>query len=140
MIRRPPRSTRTDTLFPYTTLFRSWALATFGTWLIVAYVTRYSSLAAIVAAIFAPLYYLLGGNVAWPLDKAMALAIVVISVVLLFRHQANISRLMRGKESRIGAKKTRSEEHTSELQSLMRISYAVFCLKKKKKQTTTTTQ
>src|SRR3546814_2158432 len=124
MIRRPPRSTRTDTLFPYTTLFRSWALATFGTWLIVAYVTRYSSLAAIVAAIFAPLYYLLGGNVAWPLDKAMALAIVVISVVLLFRHQANISRLMRGKE--------RSEEHTSELQSLMRISYAFFCLKKKK--------
>src|SRR3546814_19979561 len=69
-------------------------------WLIVAYAFRYSSLASIVAAIFAPLYYLLGGNVAWELDKAMALAIVVISVVLLFRHQANISRLMRGKESR----------------------------------------
>ena len=81
------------------------ALATVGTWLIVAYAFRYSSLASIVAAIFAPLYYLLGGNVAWELDKAMALAIVVISVVLLFRHQANISRLMRGKESRIGAKK-----------------------------------
>lgn len=82
------------------------ALATVGTWLIVAYAFRYSSLASIVAAIFAPLYYLLGGNVAWELDKAMALAIVVISVVLLFRHQANISRLMRGKESRIGAKKS----------------------------------
>src|SRR3546814_14418525 len=67
-------------------------------WLIVAYVTRYSSLAAIVAAIFAPLYYLLGGNVAWPLDKAMALAIVVISVVLLFRHQANL----RSEERRVG--------------------------------------
>ncbi|HWK70461.1 MAG TPA: glycerol-3-phosphate 1-O-acyltransferase PlsY [Burkholderiaceae bacterium] len=81
------------------------ALATAATWLIVAYAFRYSSLASIVAAIFAPLYYLLGGNVAWELDKAMALAIVVISVVLLFRHQANISRLMTGKESRIGAKK-----------------------------------
>jgi len=81
------------------------AFATAATWLIVAYAFRYSSLASIVAAIFAPLYYLLGGNVAWELDKAMALAIVVISVVLLFRHQANISRLMTGKESRIGAKK-----------------------------------
>jgi len=81
------------------------AVATAATWLIVAYAFRYSSLASIVAAIFAPLYYLLGGNVAWELDKAMALAIVVISVVLLFRHQANISRLMTGKESRIGAKK-----------------------------------
>jgi glycerol-3-phosphate acyltransferase PlsY len=81
------------------------ALATVGTWLIVAYVTRYSSLASIIAAIFAPLYYLLGGNVAWKLDPAIALAIVIISVVLLFRHQANISRLMTGKESRIGSKK-----------------------------------
>ncbi|MGB3289902.1 MAG: glycerol-3-phosphate 1-O-acyltransferase PlsY [Burkholderiaceae bacterium] len=81
------------------------ALATAATWLIVAYAFRYSSLASIVAAIFAPLYYLLGGNVAWELDKAMALAIVVISVVLLFRHKANISRLMTGKESRIGSKK-----------------------------------
>ncbi|MDS1141437.1 glycerol-3-phosphate 1-O-acyltransferase PlsY [Pusillimonas sp. SM2304] len=81
------------------------ALATAGTWLILAYVTRYSSLSSILAAIFAPLYYLLGGNVAWPLNKSFALAIVVISVVLVFRHQANISRLMTGKESRIGSKK-----------------------------------
>jgi glycerol-3-phosphate acyltransferase PlsY len=81
------------------------ALATAATWLIVAYVTRYSSLAAIVAAIFAPLYYLLGGNVAWEMSPFIALAIVVISVVLIFRHQANISRLMTGKESRIGKKK-----------------------------------
>ena len=81
------------------------ALATACTWLIIAYVTRYSSLSSIVSAIFAPLFYLLGGNVAWRLDTPIALAIVIISVVLLFRHQANISRLMTGKESRIGSKK-----------------------------------
>ncbi|SHI21177.1 glycerol-3-phosphate 1-O-acyltransferase PlsY [Pollutimonas bauzanensis] len=81
------------------------ALATVGTWLIVVYVTRYSSLASIIAAIFAPLYYLLGGNVAWELEPPIALAIVIISVVLLFRHGANISRLITGKESRIGGRK-----------------------------------
>jgi glycerol-3-phosphate acyltransferase PlsY len=81
------------------------ALATVGTWLIIVYVSRYSSLSSIIAAIFAPLYYLLGGNVAWELRPSIALAIVIISVVLLFRHRANISRLMTGKESRIGGKK-----------------------------------
>jgi len=81
------------------------ALATVGTWLIIVYVSRYSSLSSIIAAIFAPLYYLLGGNVAWELRPSFALAIVIISVVLLFRHRANISRLMTGKESRIGGKK-----------------------------------
>lgn len=80
------------------------ALATAATWLIVAYASRYSSLAAIVAAIFAPLYFILGGNVAWPVNRGYAIAITVISVMLLFRHQANISRLMRGKESKIGHK------------------------------------
>ncbi|NYT77356.1 glycerol-3-phosphate 1-O-acyltransferase PlsY [Alcaligenaceae bacterium] len=81
------------------------ALATVGTWLIIAWVSRYSSLASIVAAIFAPFYYLLGGNVAWRMDGSVAIAIVVISVVLLYRHQANISRLMTGKETRIGSDK-----------------------------------
>ena len=81
------------------------ALATAATWLIVAYATRYSSLSSIVAAIFAPLFYLLGGNVVWRLETTIALAIFAISVVLLFRHRANISRLMTGKESRIGSKK-----------------------------------
>jgi glycerol-3-phosphate acyltransferase PlsY len=81
------------------------ALATAATWLIMAYVTRYSSLSAIIAAIFAPLYYLLGGNVAWPRVPSLALAIVIISVILLFRHKANISRLLKGTESRIGGKK-----------------------------------
>ncbi|MCC2595468.1 glycerol-3-phosphate 1-O-acyltransferase PlsY [Pusillimonas sp. MFBS29] len=81
------------------------AFATAATWLILAYVTRYSSLSSILAAIFAPLYYLLGGNVAWRLDTSIALAIVIISAVLIYRHRANISRLMTGKESRIGGKK-----------------------------------
>src|SRR3546814_3812211 len=84
MIRRPPRSTRTDTLFPYTTLFRS------------------------------------------PQGRAS-----------LRRHLPDSSRDPRGASRRDtehnrGARQLRSEEHTSELQSLMRISYAVFCLKKKK--------
>src|SRR3546814_12985636 len=79
MIRRPPRSTRTDTLFPYTTLFRS--------------------------GFFLP----------WP--------------------NGPLCRRLGGQDiltNRSGSE-SRSEEHTSELQSLMRISYAVFCLKKKKK-------
>lgn|SRR5690606_16181423 len=80
------------------------ALATAATWLIVAYATKYSSLAAIAAAVFAPLYFILGSNVVWPVNRGYAVAIVAISVVLLFRHQANIGRLMRGKESKIGHK------------------------------------
>ncbi|NYT66674.1 glycerol-3-phosphate 1-O-acyltransferase PlsY [Alcaligenaceae bacterium] len=83
-------------------------VATLLTWVIVAYATRYSSLAAIASAIFAPLYYLLGAGVAWPMNKSFAIAIVVISVLLLFRHQANISRLLTGKETRIGSKKGKS--------------------------------
>src|SRR3546814_7319743 len=79
MKRRPPRSTRTDTLFPYTTLFRS----------------RGQALACSRAAAITP----------------------------------SRSRLTSG--SRIAPERPRSEEHTSELQSLMRISYADFCLKKK---------
>src|SRR3546814_4385299 len=94
MIRRPPRSTRTDTLFPYTTLFRSVADA--------------------IAEHYAPL----GPNdrcPGAPVSVAVALADKIDTLVGFFA--------------------IRSEEHTSELQSLMRISYAVFCLKKKKKKT-----
>src|SRR3546814_2953600 len=107
MVRRPPRSTRTDTLFPYTTLFRSIpragargrtmrsaATPTAPTassrgWLL--------ALAAAVAAGLGIRLLFLGDKALW-LDEAYSV---------------------------------RSEEHTSELQSLMRISYAVFCLKKK---------
>src|SRR3546814_2012237 len=89
MIRRPPRSTRTDTLFPYTTLFRSAALP----WI--------------------------------PRERAgEPLA-------------ADIGRAGNARVVDHCARDRRSEEHTSELQSLMRISYAVFCLKKKKQQNLT---
>lgn len=83
--------------------FQPWlAAATVATWVIVAFATRYSSLAAIIAAIFAPLYYLFGGGIAWRFDGFTCLSIVVISVLLCYRHQANIARLLAGKEDRIG--------------------------------------
>src|SRR3546814_4446953 len=105
MIRRPPRSTRTDTLFPYTTLFRSRRGA----------------------------HHLRGrGRRPGQLRPRGQ----------LLPHQARRPRPV--PQGRAGRRGVRSEEHTSELQSLMRISYAVFCLKKKKriktrheKQTTT---
>ncbi|MBX6963748.1 glycerol-3-phosphate 1-O-acyltransferase PlsY [Alcaligenes faecalis] len=81
------------------------ALATIATWLIIAYVSRYSSLAAIISAIFVPLFYLLGAKVAWPMNASIATAFVLISAFLLWRHQENIRRLMTGKESKIGSKK-----------------------------------
>jgi len=81
------------------------ALATVATWLIIAYVSRYSSLAAIISAIFVPLFYLLGAKVAWPMNASIATAFVLISAFLLWRHQENIRRLMTGTESKIGSKK-----------------------------------
>src|SRR3546814_14805507 len=102
MIRRPPRSTRTDTLFPYTTLFRS---------------TRPAQIGGKLRAALA------GG-----LSEARRAGLPRQDRRDPWRpapHLRGIARALR-----------RSEEHTSELQSLMRISYAVFCLKKKKEQTT----
>lgn len=81
------------------------ALATAATWFIVAYASRYSSLASIVAAVFAPLYYLFGGNIAWEFSATLCIAIALISVLLIYRHKLNIARLLAGTESRIGAKK-----------------------------------
>src|SRR3546814_1616037 len=95
MIRRPPRSTRTDTLFPYTTLFRSCRRTAAPAPVVHEGPDRLSRVAG------------QGGVSGRELDPARRLR---------QRH--------------------RSEEHTSELQSLMRISYAVFCLKKKKLRTT----
>src|SRR3546814_3616528 len=95
MIRRPPRSTRTDTLFPYTTLFRSHG--------------------ELQAALHQPVdYRVLAALAHQPVDLAARLPL----------HHP-------GRQSQRHADDLRSEEHTSELQSLMRISYAVFCLKKK---------
>jgi glycerol-3-phosphate acyltransferase PlsY len=77
-------------------------LATLATWLIVAFFTRYSSLAALASAVFAPAYYFLGHRVVWYVDNRVLLAAVVMSAVLVWRHQTNITKLIRGEESRIG--------------------------------------
>src|SRR3546814_7767573 len=101
MIRRPPRSTRTDTLFPYTTLFRSThrdAIRDRGLHLAAARPTRLAQL---------------------PERSAPRRARPIVGIAICC--QAVVAR---------------SEEHTSVLQSLMRISYAVFCLKKKKRKHT----
>ena len=85
----------------------SWILgvATGATWLIVAFFFRYSSLASLAAAVFAPVYYVFGDGVAWYLDKYVLLAIVVMAGFLVWRHGENISRLVKGTESRLGSKK-----------------------------------
>jgi glycerol-3-phosphate acyltransferase PlsY len=80
-------------------------LATIATWLIVAIFTRYSSLAALAAAVFAPFYDWLGSGLAWRGDMAMLVAVVVISALVVWRHRQNIRQLLDGKESRIGGKR-----------------------------------
>lgn len=75
-------------------------LATMITWLVIAYAFRYSSLAALIAAVFAPFYYglMFGTN-------AILFAVLTMSALLVFRHRQNIAKLMAGKEGRIGGKK-----------------------------------
>jgi glycerol-3-phosphate acyltransferase PlsY len=80
-------------------------LATLGTWLIVALFFRYSSLAALAASLFAPAYYLFGDNVVWQTSEAELLAVLAMSALLLMRHKENITRLVTGQETKIGAKK-----------------------------------
>lgn len=75
-------------------------LATLVTWLVIAYAFRYSSLAALVAAIFAPFYY----GLLFGID-AKLLAVGAMSALLIYRHRQNVANLMAGKESRIGSKK-----------------------------------
>src|SRR3546814_5465034 len=99
MIRRPPRSTRTDTLFPYTTLFRSKAYLLLRFFLLVQ---RFHAVLGID-------------------DGNHGIKPVIVGDFVV--HE----------ECLADGTRVRSEEHTSELQSLMRISYAVFCLKKKNK-------
>ena len=84
----------------------SWVLglATLATWLIVAYFSRYSSLASLAAAVFSPLYYLFGDRAAWYVDKRIVMMLVVISALLIYRHRENINKLLKGTESRLGAK------------------------------------
>jgi len=76
------------------------------TWLLVAYVSRYSSLAAIISAVCAPVYYLLGHGVAWKSSGAMTFALTVVAALLIARHAQNVQRLLQGTESRLGAKHT----------------------------------
>lgn len=74
-------------------------LATFATWLAIAYAFRYSSLAALMAALFAPFYY----GLLFGVDEKL-IAVVIMSALLAFRHSKNIANLLAGKESRIGGK------------------------------------
>jgi glycerol-3-phosphate acyltransferase PlsY len=80
-------------------------LATAATWIIIAFFFRYSSLASLVAAVFAPVYYLLGDRLAWYAETPITLALVAMTALLAYRHRENIIRLLQGKESRLGAKK-----------------------------------
>lgn len=77
-------------------------LASLATWLIVAFFLRYSSLAALASAVFAPAYYLLGHRIAWHSVDEVMTSVVVMSAILVWRHQLNIVKLVRGEESRIG--------------------------------------
>ena len=80
-------------------------LAVLASWLIVACFCRYASLASLVAAVFAPVYYVFGDGVAWIADRSVLLSMVVMAGLLLWRHAENINRLFKGTESRLGKKK-----------------------------------
>src|SRR3546814_967419 len=115
MIRRPPSSTRTDTLFPYTTLFRS-----FGA--LVLFVSHLKLQSAFARGI--------GESLHAAVEQETATVENYLGDAGGLRALGDpAAHILRGLGGRAGS---RSEEHTSELQSLMRISYAVFCLKKKK--------
>src|SRR3546814_7217675 len=122
MIRRPPRSTRTDTLFPYTTLFRSEATRALGDALKLAQPGAKIDILVVDAKASTK------GHGSEPgADIARNLS----------RHGFDVTVHALSSEGENQSAVLRSEEHTSELQSLMRISYAVFCLQKKyKKQRT----
>jgi glycerol-3-phosphate acyltransferase PlsY len=81
------------------------ALATVGTFVIVVYFSRYVSLASMVAAVFAPVFYLFGDGVAWQAAGAEVLCLSVMALLLVWRHRENINRLLAGTESKLGVKK-----------------------------------
>ncbi|MDY0105903.1 MAG: glycerol-3-phosphate 1-O-acyltransferase PlsY [Giesbergeria sp.] len=73
-------------------------------WLVVAAVSRYSSLASLSAAVLAPVIYVLASGQLWYSERSIVAAIVAMSALLIWRHRENISRLIQGKESRLGSK------------------------------------
>ena len=79
-------------------------LACMGTWALVAYLSRYSSLSALSCAMLAPLYYVLFDRGLWYVDRSVLLMLVVMGALLIYRHKENISKLLQGKESKLGAK------------------------------------
>jgi glycerol-3-phosphate acyltransferase PlsY len=86
--------------------FEPWlGLAALLTWVIVAFFFRYSSLASIVTAVFAPTFYLFGRGVAWAAPVDMLLSLAAMGIFLVWRHAENINRLLAGKESKLGSKK-----------------------------------
>src|SRR3546814_1581110 len=131
MIRRPPTSTRTDTLVPYTTLFRSWGWPAPGDRELGLKGHIEHRLLPMLAALGeTPVLagYCLGGTIA-----AATCELMDVSGLVMIAAPWNFAAFpQQSREKIIGLWEKRSEEHTSELQSLMRISYAVFCLKKKK--------
>src|SRR3546814_6121403 len=118
MIRRPPRSTRTDTLFPYTTLFRS--------------VLKEALQACVVCGHVQHQRHQLIAPCAHPVMETLPFQPQRLARTGPRRNAQHHWTIYRGH-----LHPSRSEEHTSELQSLMRISYAVFCLKKKIKKNNT---
>ena len=79
-------------------------IATLLTWITVAFFFRMSSLAAIASALFAPFYYFILSGVLWTLSVPMLTALVLISLMLVWRHRANIGRIVNGTEPKIGKK------------------------------------
>ena len=77
-------------------------LATLATWVLVAYFSRYSSVASMASAAFAPLFYLLGDRSFWYAERSIALAIFMMSLLLVVRHRENLNKLLQGKESKLG--------------------------------------
>src|SRR3546814_4838235 len=124
MIRRPPRSTRTDTLFPYTTLFRSLGSYAHFT----SPIRRYADL--VVHRSLVQAFGLGPGGLTD--DEATQMERTGEQISMLERRAMEAERDTTDRYVAAYLSERRSEEHTSELQSLMRISYAVFCLKKNK--------
>ncbi len=81
-------------------------LAVGASWLIIAFFFRYSSLASLVSAVFAPVYFALGGGVAWSAPAPIVGALAVMALLLTWRHRQNIERLVAGTESRLGSRKS----------------------------------